>query len=305
VIDCMLAELRRELALAGVEGGAAKRPLAEARDHLAEAAQALGETAAITCFGSPRAVARRIAVEIAPRRTCAAALASFAALAASGIVYLVVLGLGTGAGSSPDVASGRTAAVGVFAALVVLVAPQVAFVAGCLAVMRAWRLHTLPGTAPELALLRRRSVVALAAGAVAMIGLALYAYELGWQLAAWWTPLAVTLCGGALVPMGLAWSLVARSSRPVAAVGAPAGDLFDDLAPVLDRLPWLGASALRTHATVFVLAATAVVCAAAVAVRWHAEGDPGSGLVAGVFESVAFLGAYLCLRGPLGLFRPV
>ena len=35
--------------------------------------------------------------------------------------------------------------------------------------------------------------------------------------------------------------------------------------------------------------------------RWHAEGDPGSGVAAGIVETVAFLACYFALRSRLAL----
>ncbi len=301
VIDWVLEELRLELGRAGVSGRSAGRPLAEARDHLLEAVQADGEEAAAGAFGPPTLVARRIAAEIASRRTCGAAFSSFAALAAAAVVYLLVTGLAGLAGSTPDVASGRTAVLGIAATVGCALLPQIAFVAGCLAVGQAWRLRRRTAVAAELELLRRRSAVALCAGAVSMLALVLYAIEFGRELAGWWMPAAVALCAASAVPLALAAVRLRGSAKVAGLAGGPAGDVFDDLCTLLDRVPALQAERLRAHPALFVTGMTALICASAVAVRWQAEGDPGSGLVAGAFETVAFLACYFALRRPLGL----
>jgi hypothetical protein len=60
----------------------------------------------------------------------------------------------------------------------------------------------------------------------------------------------------------------------------------------LPRHPWRFAA----------LVATAVGLGSFVA-GWYAEGDPGSGIVRGVFESVALLICFACLGRFLGLRR--
>jgi hypothetical protein len=301
VIVRVLDELRRELASAGVTERAAARPLAEARDHLLDAARADGEEIAVTAFGSPQTVARRLADEIASRRTCGAALASFAALAVAGAAYLLIMVLGGVAGATPDVTSGRTAAVGVAAAAGMILLPQVAFVAGCLAAVQAWRIRRRPVVAAELALLRRRSALALVAGAASLATLALYAFELGYQLAGWWMPMAIVLCAATLLPLAVAAARLRGSAQVIVVAGGPAGDVFDDLSALCGRVRALRAERLRAHPATFVIGAAGLVYVATVVARWRAEGDPGSGLAAGALETVAFLVCYFALRRPLAL----
>jgi hypothetical protein len=301
VIERVLDELRCELAQVGVTGTAAFRPVAEAREHLLEGARDGDEEAAVAAFGSPQMVAGRLAAEIASQRTCGAAFASFAALALTAGAYLLIIGLGGAAGAAPDVTSGRTAVLGIAAAAGMILLPQVAFVAGCLAALQAWRIRRRPTVAAELALLRRRSAVALTAGAASAAALALYAFELGSHLAGWWMPLAIALCAAAVVALTTAAVRLRGSAQIVAPAQGPAGDVFDDLSALLDRVAFVRPERLRARAAAVVAGAAVLICFATVAARWRAEGDPGSGLAAGALETIAFVACYFALRRPLAL----
>ncbi|HEU5213047.1 MAG TPA: hypothetical protein VFU10_09790, partial [Gaiellaceae bacterium] len=150
----MIEDLRRELAAAGVRGRWQRRALEEARDHLAESERA---------FGDPRALASDIASVVGTSRTLRAAWAAFAALALTGVAYLAAWYLVAGNGQ-PDIASGRSAGLGIAVTLALFFVPQVTFVAGVLMLWRALRLPT-PAPAAELRVVRRRAAVARAGGA--------------------------------------------------------------------------------------------------------------------------------------------
>ena len=282
----VLAELARELRRHGVEGRAARRVVDEAREHLRD----LGGDAAR--FGSPEEIARAVAGELAVTRTRFAASLGFAVLVVVGLAYLAFVTL-AGGSHPPDFTGGESAALGVLAVVGLVLFPQVAFVSGCLVLVRAVRLRgaRVVGAA-ELGLLRRRTAVAVGAGALTVASAALWAVEFRADVTAW--PI---LLGCVLLAPLLAASLagVRRSARPQAAEAGAGGDVFDDL-PLLARL--------RLDRGVRLVAATTVlVGAGAFAGGWLEEGDPGSGLVRGAFEAVLVLACYAVLAGPLGLRR--
>jgi hypothetical protein len=119
------------------------------------------------------------------------------------VVYVAIFALAPLAGGWGDLFDGRIALLGPVLALGIAFLPQVAFVAGCLALLRALRLRraAVVGDA-ELRLLRRRNAVALAATATAVGFVAVYALDYRGQLAAWWT-----------------WGTLVRLRRSDAAVG--------------------------------------------------------------------------------------
>ena len=114
--------------------------------------------------------------------------------------------------------------------------------AGLLAGLQAWRLrHEQAAPAAEVALLLRRTAVALAFGAAAMLSIALFALESRGELARWYV-LGAGIGGLAL---SAALAAVAATIVPPArlrpAVPGAAGDVFDDLpvhpAPPVAPLP--------------------------------------------------------------------
>jgi HAAS len=302
VIDRFVDDLATQLAELGVKGERAERFVEEARDHLLEAARD-GEEEAIRRFGPSGDIARLIAAEVATAETRAATLATFGALALVGLGYVAVLMLVPAAGGWPDIFGGRIDAIGPISGVALAVLPQIAFVSGCLALLRALRLREAPVVAdPDLRLLRRRSIVATAAAAGALAAVAAYALNFGGSLAAWWTWTAVATCTLLVLPLGAAAIGIARSSVPAAASGGPAGDVFDDLSPLFDLRP-VRALELPQHSWRF-----AILCAAAAGLvglvgGWYAEGDPGSGLVRGGFEALALLACFGLLGRQLGLRR--
>jgi hypothetical protein len=161
VIELYLADLARELRAKGVRGRAAARVLAEARDHLLELEQAHG---AIDRFGPSERIAREVAAQLATTRTFRATYAAFAALALTAAAYVLFFASINRGSVSPDLFSARHEAVGVAATLGLVLFPQIAFVAGCLALLRALRLRGVSTlSAEELHVIRRRAAVALAA----------------------------------------------------------------------------------------------------------------------------------------------
>ena len=227
-----LRELAEELGAVGIRGSRRRRILAEVADHLAEG----GDEAR---FGDPKQIAARFADEVGTSTARRAAFSSFVALAPAGIVFAFLVALNR---PGPDITSAKTLPLGVAAALVIVLAPQISLAAGLLAVALAWRFRTATAPAASIVLLRRRTAVALGAGAATLAALAVYAVEYSRGLPGWWTTLAFAGTGAAIVPVAAAAVLLSRYARLRPQAAGPAGDMFDDLAPVVDRLPlsWRG-----------------------------------------------------------------
>jgi hypothetical protein len=282
VIDLYLADLARELRARGVRGRSAARVLAEARDHLAELEQAHGS---IDRFGPSEQIAREVAAQLATTRTFRATYAAFAALALTAAAYLVFFASINQRSGAPDLFSARHEAVGVAATIGLVLFPQIAFVAGCLALLRALRLRGVPTvSAEELLVIRRRAAVALAAGGLTALTMALWTVE--YSAAAWLLLPAVL----ATVTLGAGVAALSSASGPQAVAEGAAGDVFDDVGFRMD--PW-------PFAVVFAL----LVGALGFAGGWVAEGDPGSGLVRGAFEAAAVVACFAVLGRRLALRR--
>jgi hypothetical protein len=180
----------------------------------------------------------------------------------------------------------------VVAALGMLVCSQIAFAAGLLAVLRAFRLrHARVAPAAEIAVLQRRTVAALAFGAGAMLSQALFAAEFRAELASWYA-LGVGIGSAALTaPLLLVAFRVAHVTRLRPAVPGPAGDMFDDLPGGL-------ALGLRGHPWIFCLALAALVAVAVLVAGGVDEGPRNA-----VAEAILVFGCFAALGRPLGLRR--
>ncbi len=170
---------------------------------------------------------------------------------------------------------------------VAIVAPQVAFVAGSLALLRALRRRekTLPSA--ELSVLNRRTGLALLSGLVTMVALALIAFELRHDVASWWVALTLsgTAVAGLLLVLAAGAALGATRYRP--AIAGPAGDLFDDLGFRAD--PWRFARRVAVGLGLVVFLVAAV------------QGDPFDGALNGAAETLACLAGFAALGRYLGL----
>ena len=140
MIERALAELAAGLAEDGVSGATARRTLAEARDHLEEAAAQMGVEESVRSFGPPRELAGLVAAEVATTATRVAALATFMVLGVAGLAYAVLF-LTLPVAGAPDVFGGSVPGLGVVAFVGIVFAPQVAFVSGCLALIRVIRVR--------------------------------------------------------------------------------------------------------------------------------------------------------------------
>jgi hypothetical protein len=285
VTERYLQELSTELGAVGIRGSRRRRILAETADHLRQS----GDPAT---FGEPRLIAARFADELATNGARRTALFSFFALAPAGIGYALLLGLNR---SGPDITSAKTLPLGMAAALVIALAPQISLAAALLAIALAWRFRATP-VAPAAAIsrLHRRAAVALGAGAATLAGVAVYAVEYSRGLPEWWTTLAFAVIATAIVPVAVAAAALGRTARLRAQAEGTAGDVFDDLGPLLDRVPLQ----LRGRPWRFcLLFATAVAVAAFVGGGLDEGPRNAVAEFAAIFAGFAMLGRFLGLRG--------
>jgi hypothetical protein len=274
-----LRELEFELGKVGIGGSRRRRILAETADHLRESDDPAG-------FGEPRLIAARFADELATNGARRTALFSFFALAPAAIGYALLLGLSR---PGPDITSAKTLPLGLTAALMIALAPQISLAAGLLAIALAWRLRAAPAApAAEISFLHRRAAVALTAGAATLAGVAVYA-----GLPVWWTTLAFAVTGTAIVPVAVAAGALGRTARLQARTAGAAGDVFDDLGPLLDRVPLR----LRGRPWRFCLLFAAAV-AGAVFVGGGLDEGPRNAVAefAAICAGFAVLGRFLGLR---------
>jgi hypothetical protein len=275
VIEHYLEEFGRALEDRGVVGRARARVIAESEDHLRELAAEHGEGEAVARFGETRALAREIAAQLATTRTIRSTYATFAALVFTAAAYIGFWALIRS--GQPDLFGGKHEVVGFLAAMGLVLFPQIAFVSGGLALLRAFRRRAQGVlSCEELDVIGRRSAVALAAGGLTAISMAVWAFEFGEGAP------GLALGAAGLVPLAVALTALARASGPQAVTGGPAEDVFDDLR--LERL--------RPHPWRFALFVAAVL-----AVAGLAFGGP----VQAAFEATALLACFAVLGRPLAL----
>ena len=285
-----------------MRGASARRVLDEVRDHLEES-EGRGDLDPAATFGDPARFATEVAAELATSQTRRATFASFGALALTGFGYALALGLVPAAGGWQDLTGGRVGFLGPVLAIALVLLPQIAFVAGCLALLAALRVRrTQLVPDAELRLVRRRCATALGAGAGIVLALAAFALDASGELAAWWAWTTLAVCVVAALPLSAASAAVAHARHPVGAPEGGAGDVFDDFAPVFRWTP-VRRLELAEHPWRLALLCAAAVFALSLAGGWYAEGDPGSGLVRGGFEAVALVVCFALLGRRLGLRR--
>jgi hypothetical protein len=280
-----LDELARELQAAGVRGRTRSRILSELEDHL------LCEPGSETRLGSPKELAASFAEELGTSGARRAAVVGFLALGLSGVLFAIAL-LSLQLVAAPDVFAGAVPGAAFVLQPLVVLAPQVAFVAGGLAAWRAFRLRRariLP--AAEVRVLNRRTATALTAAAAAFAAVALYALDFHRDLPGWWTALALSACAIALCALALGALPLLRTTRLRPREPGDAGDLYSDLPLLAPLTPWRLA------------AFTALALGMVVATALAAQGDPLDGLTAGVAEASAVLAGFAVLGRPLGLRR--
>jgi hypothetical protein len=272
----VIDELSRELGAVGIRGRLRRRILTEAADHVQCDADAAAR------FGDPHEVANAFAAELGARASRRAAVSAFLALGVAGLVYAAAW-----AGARPP-APDTWPALALLVFPVLIVAPQVSFVTGVLALVRSLRRRERVLPSAELTVINRRTSVALAAGLATMVALIAFAAALRDAMPGWWVASAV---GGALVASALlllAALPVAGASRFRPQVAGEAGDLFADLG--FGRTdPWRFARRVALALGLVVWLAAAV------------QGDPLDGLIQGTAEALACLGGFAVFGRFLGL----
>jgi hypothetical protein len=285
VIERYLDELSEQLGSVGIRGPQRRRILAEVEDHLRESGDPRR-------FGDPTLIAARFADELATSEARRVAWGSVAALAPAGIGYAILISLGA---PWPDITAGQSVPIAVAAAATMLLAPQVSFVSGLLAAAGAWRLRSqVAAPASAITLLRRRAGVALAAGATTLMAVMVTTYEFSAWISTWRIALTVSIAAVSLVPIVVGAFALRRTGALRPQTAGDAGDVFDDLAPLLDPLP----VELRGRPWLFCL-----LFAAAVAVLALLGGGTDEGPRNAVAEFVAVFAGFAMLGGYLGL-RP-
>jgi hypothetical protein len=281
VIDRYLEALDLELVDVGIPSRLRRRILAECEDHLRS------DDGALDRFGTPAEVANGFAAELGARTSRRAAVRAFVALGIAGAVYAAsFIGASFAGHPAPD----TWPLLAQLALVAVILAPQVSFVAGSLALVRAVRRRAIVLPSAELRVINRRTGIALAFGIVTMVALGVLALELRHESAGWWV--ALTLVGVAIaMPLLLLAALpatVAAHLKP--RVAGDAGDLFDDLGFGRTE-PWrfAGLVAVGLGLVVFLVAAI--------------QGDPFDGAVNGTAEALACLVGFAALGRYLGLRR--
>lgn len=252
-----LRRLRADLESRGVLGRGRARVLAEVEDHLRELAAEHGEEEAVRRFGESRPFAIEVAAQLATTRTIRSTYATFAALTLTAVGYVAFLGAAEHAGRE-DLFAGKHAAIGFLASVALGLFPQIAFVAGGLAVLRALRRRGQGAlSCHELDVMGRRSAVAVFAGLLTLASMVVWAFEYGHL-----SPVLILGVASAL-PLGVVMAALVRASGTQAVSTGPAEDLFDDLH--LERLrphPWLFASLVASAAALAALAVGGPILAA-------------------------------------------
>jgi hypothetical protein len=284
-----LDSLALELLALGVPARERARIMLELGDHID------CEPGGAERLGDPRELAVSFAEELASDRARECALQAFWALAA-GAVALTVSQLALDrVGGYPGFTHGLSLLLFFPALLGMLVAPQVALVAGTLAALRAFRRRgsaRLP--AAEVGLIARRTGVALWAGSATLAGLGLYLIDFSLRLPAWYLALLGTLVAICALAVSTALRSLAGARRIVSAAPGTAGDVFDDL-PVLGRR-WLRHRRWRLGAIGSMLVAVVMTIAQA-----RAERSLGEGLQRGVVEGLAAAVGFAVLGRAVGL----
>jgi hypothetical protein len=283
-----LEDLSGELYARGVARRDRVRIVAELSDHIA------CDPGCEDRLGDPRTLATSFADELATAQARTSAFAAFAALAVAAAVLIVSqITLGRFA-HYPDYSNGISMALFFPALLGMVVAPQIALVAGSLAAWRALRRRRVASIpADEIALIHRRVRVALAAGFATMAGIELYVGDFSERLPAWWLGLSGSLAAVAGAGLWAAARTRARARTLVSGAGGPAGDIFEDL-------PVLGWSWLRPRPWLLGTLASLTVGLAMGAFEAHAEHSVLEGIQRGGFEGVAAAIGFVLLGRAIG-----
>jgi hypothetical protein len=280
-----LDDLRHQLVRAGIRGRLRRRIIAEISDHLSCDPQA--------ALGSPEELAHQFADQLGTARTRRAAIASFAALAVAGALTVAVAAATGRAGIALPEAHPASPFLFDLGLALAALGGQVSLAAGALCALRGLRRRRVI-VREEALVIRRRSAVALIAGLVCLLGVALVGLEAS-HVANWWRRLAVAsaAAGGCAIVAAVIPLLAAREVSPL--TRGSAGDMFDDLG-------WIVPPPLRGHPWRFALVFAGGI-AVVLAVAGIAQSDPYDGALRGLLDGTACLAAFGLLGRYLGL-RP-
>jgi hypothetical protein len=282
-------ELADELHRRGVPARRRETIVLEIEDHIA------CEPASVSRLGDPRDLAAEFADELGAQAARGAVQWVFAALAlTAGALAVSQLAIGTG-GGYPGFDNGYSLALAIPAILGMFVAPQVALVAGSLALLRVIRRRRAPILPrAEIDLLRRRAWVGLGAGLACAIGLELYVIDFLGATHTTWLPLVGGVAGVAILSLCAAGARLRATGRLVVATDGPAGDIFDDLPPLrpLRERPWQLCAIVAGGVGLLMTVA-----------EWHAESSLSEGLQRGAFEGVAAAVGFVALGRTIGARR--
>ena len=282
-------ELSQALDGAGIRGRRQRRILAEISDHLSCDPQAE--------LGAASEVARLFADQLGTIRARRAGLGVFGALAvAGGLLTAAFLAHNIPTASFPRLHP-ASRPLADLALVLITVGAQLAFVCGVLAALRALRQRGQPILAQrEAVVIGRRAAFGLAAGLASMVGLALLGVEYHRALPSWWYSVAIWGATGGACVLLAAVPLVASAAAIRPQKRGSAGDLFDDLGPIVPR-------ALRGRDWWL-----AVIVAAGVAALITLAGafgdDPFDGAARGLADGLACLAGFGLLGRYLGLRTP-
>lgn len=278
-----LNDLDRELTGLRIPAGRRRRILAELEDHLG------CDPGSVERLGGPTLIARRFADELGTACARRAAVALFAALAPFGLLFGVLFALLGAAGfttSDPNLVGPA-----------VILGTQIAFVGGTLALLRAWRLRHEPAvSAAQAAVVRRRTVLGLAGGAVTFAGIVTGASNNPPHVASWFEPLAYATAAVGAVTLTAATVVLVQAYRlRPTSPGPAAGDLETDLGPLVP--PSLRGSPWRLALTIAGLVALCIAIAGVI------QSDPFDGVARALADAAACLAGFAVLGRPLGLRR--
>ncbi|MFZ0042812.1 MAG: hypothetical protein WAK93_15990 [Solirubrobacteraceae bacterium] len=281
-----------ELRARGVPPTERQRIVLELRDHIE------CEPGCEQRLGDPRALAGTFADELATSRARGSALWAFGALALAAVCLIVSQTALGAAGGYPGFTRGISLVLFVPAFFGLLVASQVALVAGCLALVRAARRqHELSLPAAEIELLERRTRIALLAGLATIAGLALYLIDFVRLLPGWYVALVAGLGLVAATAMSVAYRRLTRAQTIVSERPGEAGDVYDDL-PILDWR-WL-----RQRPWLLGVIGSLVVCLVTIGVGTNAERSLIEGVERGVAEGLFAAIGFVFLGRAVGLMPP-
>jgi hypothetical protein len=276
-------QLGDELSRRGVRGAVRARILAEYEDHLS-----CDPTARL---GAPDELAREFADELGTHRARRGAAVGFAALAVAGLLFGIAVLF---SGYLGYAAHARSPVLGTIANVVAVLAPQLAFAAGTLAVLRAvWRRRQAVVPRAEATVIIRRTAVAVMAGIATMAALALQAIEFpgAASSAARAFSLIAAAVGTVVLLAALPSVIAAARLRPGA--NGDAGDFLDDLGPFA-RAAWRG----HPWRPALLIAAGVGV---AVALAGVVGSDPYDGIARGLVDAAACLAGFALLGRFLGM----